>query len=94
MCSFLRGVSRWFTPLACGPGYLELCENSIVWNQQHRFHSASSEQVKRARAHRVMCTSLQLLLYGTSARAQGTVVHETCVHTFLEASCEGCDDHS
>ena len=27
MCSCLRGVSRWFTPLACGPGYLELSKS-------------------------------------------------------------------
>ena len=24
MCSFLRGVSRWFTPLACCPGSPQL----------------------------------------------------------------------
>ena len=27
MCSCLRGVSRWFTPLACGPGYPELSKS-------------------------------------------------------------------
>ena len=27
MCSCLRGVSRWFTPLACGPGSPELSKS-------------------------------------------------------------------
>ena len=27
MCSCLRGVSRWFTPLACGPGHPELSKS-------------------------------------------------------------------
>ena len=27
MCSFLGGVSRWFTPLACGPGSPELSKS-------------------------------------------------------------------
>ena len=27
MCSCLRGVSRWFTPLACGPGSQELTKS-------------------------------------------------------------------
>ena len=27
MCRCLRGVSRWFTPLACGPGSPELSES-------------------------------------------------------------------
>ena len=27
MCSCLRGVSRWFSPLACGPGYPELSKS-------------------------------------------------------------------
>ena len=27
MCSCLRGVSRWFTPLDCGPGYPELSKS-------------------------------------------------------------------
>ena len=26
-CSCLRGVSRWFTPLACGPGSPELSKS-------------------------------------------------------------------
>ena len=29
MCSCLRGVSRLFTPLACGPGSLELSKSYI-----------------------------------------------------------------
>ena len=27
MCSWLRGVSMWFTPLACGPGSPELSKS-------------------------------------------------------------------
>ena len=27
MCSCLRGVSMWFTPLPCGPGYPELSKS-------------------------------------------------------------------
>ena len=27
MCNCLRGVSRWFTPLACGPGSPELSKS-------------------------------------------------------------------
>ena len=27
MCCCLRGVSRWFTPLACGPGSPELSKS-------------------------------------------------------------------
>ena len=29
MCSCLRGVSRWFTPLACGPGSPELSKSCM-----------------------------------------------------------------
>ena len=29
MCSYLRGVSRWFTPLACGPGSPELSKSYV-----------------------------------------------------------------
>ena len=27
MCSCMRGVSGWFTPLACGPGFPELSKS-------------------------------------------------------------------
>ena len=29
MCNCLRGVSRWFTPLACGPGSPELSKSNL-----------------------------------------------------------------
>ena len=29
MCSYLRGVSRWFIPLACGPGHPELSKSYV-----------------------------------------------------------------
>ena len=45
MCSCLRGISRWFTPLACGPGAPELSKSHM--------HMASSYKRVKGRSHTV-----------------------------------------
>ena len=58
MCSCLRGVSRWFTPLACGPGspassksYMDMASKLFTFTpNEHTVHSRTPQrQVQHVR---------------------------------------------
>ena len=79
MCSCLRGVSRWFTPVACGPGspelsksYMDMASKLFTFTFTFTYQRAGTQHLKLFTIAKriyvyVHATAVENLYTGTTA---------------------------